>query len=200
MVFFMRQSRRDKQPVSKPREDQKIGPSDWVRAGLEALARDGIGAVRVEPLATRLGVTKGSFYWHFKDRAALHAAMLEAWRGLSTGDIIERVESGGGTGAERLGRLVELTTSNVKAARLETALRAWARSESRAVEALAEVDRKRLDYVAKLLVASGIKRDLSRTRAKLLYLALIGSFFADPSSELETNPETWRAFVSTILR
>ena len=196
----MKQSKMTSQASGKARSDQRIGPGDWVRAGLELMAEHGIDAVRVEPLAVRLGVTKGSFYWHFKDRPALYAAMLEAWHGLNTGDIIERVEAGGGTGAERLGRLIELTTSNNKAARLETALRAWARSESRAAEALADVDRKRLDYVARLLVANGLKRDVSKMRAKLLYLSLIGSFFADKSAELDTDREIWRGFVSTVIQ
>jgi AcrR family transcriptional regulator len=171
-----------------------------VRAGLQVLARDGIDAVRVEPLAARLGVTKGSFYWHFKDRADLHAAMLEAWRIVSTGEIIDRVDAAGGSGSERLGRLVELTTTNEKAARLETAIRAWARTERTVAKALAEIDGKRLDYVARLLVACGAKPDQSKTGAKLLYLAVIGSYFAGTSAELAAGPEVWRDFASTILR
>lgn len=109
------------------------------------------------------------------------------------------MEAGGGTGVERLARLVELATSNAKAARLETAIRTWARSEAKVAEALGEVDRKRLDYVVKLLMASGLKRDVSGMRAKLLYLALIGSFLTEPSTELETGPDDWRGFVLTIL-
>ena len=193
---------RAKSPIRslrKARGDQRIGPVEWVRAGLALLAKEGIDAVRVEPLAVHLGVTKGSFYWHFKDRAALHAEMLQAWRGIGTSDIIDRVDAGGGTGAERLGRLVVLSTSNDDAARLETAIRAWARSDTTVAEALAQVDRKRLDYVVELLMESGLKRDVSRLRAKLLYLALIGGFFTEPSAELETNPDVWRGFVRTIL-
>ena len=188
-----------KKTGGKARGDQRIGPAEWVSAGLVLLAKEGIDAVRVEPLAVNLGVTKGSFYWHFKDRAALHAEMLRAWLGVGTGDIIEQVEAGGGTGAERLGRLVKLGTSNGKAARLETAIRTWARSDAKVAEALGEVDRKRLDYVVKLLVANGLKRDVSRMRAKLLYLALIGTFLTEPSAELETGPDDWRVFVHTIL-
>ena len=195
----MKSPRKDVSKKRKSRNDQRIGPDDWVRAGLALLARDGIDAVRVEPLAERLGVTKGSFYWHFKDRAALHTAMLEAWRHLSTGGIIERVEADGGTGPERLNRLVERTASNASAARLETAMRSWARTEKKVAQALSEIDRKRLDYVAVLLVESGVDSDMSETRAKLLYLALIGSFFALPSNELRTDAELWLGFTRTIL-
>jgi AcrR family transcriptional regulator len=195
----MTQAHDRKKTGGKARVDQRIGPAEWVDAGLKLLAKEGIDAVRVEPLAVNLGVTKGSFYWHFKDRAALHTEMLRAWRGVGTGDIIEQVEAGGGTGAERLYRLVELGTSNGKAASLETAVRTWARSDANVAEALGEVDRKRLDYVVKLLTASGLKRDVSRTRAKLLYLALIGRFLAEPSAQLETSSDDWHGFARTIL-
>jgi len=57
---------------------------DWVEAARSAMAEGGIDAVAVEPLARRLGVTKGSFYWHFKDRKALIEAMLERWEQEST--------------------------------------------------------------------------------------------------------------------
>ena len=53
----------------------RLGPEDWVMAGFRALAADGPQAVRAETLARGLGATKGSFYWHFKDLAALHQAM-----------------------------------------------------------------------------------------------------------------------------
>src|SRR5215217_5141721 len=56
----------------------------WVGAARAAMAEGGIDAVAVEPLARRLGVTKGSFYWHFKDRRALLEATLEGWEEEST--------------------------------------------------------------------------------------------------------------------
>ncbi len=193
-----------KKKKTAPRErtskgDRKISPKDWVQVGLETLARDGIDAVRVEPLAVRLGVTKGSFYWHFKDRAAFHAAILRAWRDLNTDEIIHRVEAGGGSGSERLERLVELTMSNEKAGRVETAIRAWARTACDVASALAEIDQKRLGYVAELFMASGVERKLSMTRAKLIYLALIGSFFAGPSAALSLDPDARKEIVTAIL-
>jgi len=170
-----------------------------VRAGLSLLAQGGIDTVRVEPLAARLGVTKGSFYWHFKDRADLHTAMLEAWRQLGTIDIIDRVEAVRGSSAEQLRRLIELTSPNKKAVRLETAARAWATVDGKAARVLAEIDHKRLDYVAQLIVKNGSTPHEAKTKAKLLYLALIGSFFANSSSELELTPAVWRDFADTIL-
>src|SRR5262249_60351962 len=130
MALATRRARRESDSGSR------IGPEDWVRAGLSLLAQGGIDAVRVELLAARLGVTKGSFYWHFKDRADLRFAMLEAWRQLGTGDIIDRVEAVRGSTAEQLGRLIELRGPNKKAAGLETAVWAWAKVDGKAARAL----------------------------------------------------------------
>jgi AcrR family transcriptional regulator len=166
--------------------DPRIGPQDWVRAGLVLLAREGIDGVRVEPLAGHLGVTKGSFYWHFKDRAALYAAMLNTWRQLATRTIIETVEAEKLDSRSRLARLIELATSNAKAARLETAMRAWAQHEPSVGKVLASVDAERLDYVASLLREAGLERAAAKTRAKILYLALIA------------GPELWREVTKII--
>ena len=68
----------------------------WVDAALRAFADGGPEAVRVEPLAKALGVTRGGFYWHFADRAALLDELLDTWERRSTDEVLERVESAGG--------------------------------------------------------------------------------------------------------
>lgn len=74
----------------------------WIDAGFEALAEGGIDAVRIDPLAKSLGVTRGSFYWHFTDRAALHQAMLKEWRKRASYRIGSRIESRTSDARERL--------------------------------------------------------------------------------------------------
>jgi AcrR family transcriptional regulator len=71
--------------------------SSWIDEGLRALAAGGPDAVRIEPLAQTLGVTKGGFYWHFEDRRALLEEILDTWERASVDEVIERVEGGGGT-------------------------------------------------------------------------------------------------------
>lgn len=66
--------------------------ADWIEAALEALATQGLPAVAVEPLARRLGTTKGSFYWHFSDRSDLIGATLQHWEQRDTDDLISRIE------------------------------------------------------------------------------------------------------------
>ncbi|MET0387197.1 MAG: helix-turn-helix domain-containing protein, partial [Polyangiales bacterium] len=80
---------------------------DWVTAGLAVLAQQGADAIKVEPLARELGVTKGSFYWHFRDRDALLKAILSHWQTVATAARLARVDALGGTPAERrAGRVV----------------------------------------------------------------------------------------------
>src|SRR5256886_15604510 len=69
--------------------------STWIAHGLRALADGGPDAVRIEPLARTLGVTRGGFYWHFDDRRALLDEMLDTWERFAVDRVIERVESDG---------------------------------------------------------------------------------------------------------
>ncbi len=173
----------------------RIGRGDWLHSAFAVLVREGIEGVRVEPLAARLDVTKGSFYWHFKDRAALHAAMLEHWRAAATRDIIAQVEQAGGTPRAKLRCLIAISVHGKGAARLETAMRGWAHQDAKVAEAIAAADRERIDYVSGLLRALGVKPAVADLRARILYLMVIGSYFSaaqsmaggrDPWREIET--------------
>src|SRR5438309_4738921 len=80
----------------------------WIEEGLRALAAGGPDAVRIEPLAKALGVTRGGFYWHFADRRALLEEMLDTWERASTDEVLARVEREGGdarTKVRRAGRV-----------------------------------------------------------------------------------------------
>src|SRR5579859_5070722 len=103
-------------------------PGDWIEQGLRALATGGPDAVRIEPLAQALGVTKGSFYWHFADRRALLEAMLDTWERTSVEDVIARVERGGGDGRTRLRRLFGLARDSAsdRLLAIDLAVRDWA--------------------------------------------------------------------------
>src|SRR5258706_9400520 len=86
----------------------RLSRDDWASAALDALSAGGLAAVAVEPLAVRLGTTKGSFYWHFANRDELIAAALRLWRQASTTAVIERIESSAEPARERLRRLLTL--------------------------------------------------------------------------------------------
>ena len=128
--------------------------SSWITEGLEALAAGGVDAVRVEPIAERLGVTKGGFYGYFSGRDQLLAEMLTTWETAVTDQVIAVVESGHGTDPrERVRRLAEaINDPDQVAMRVDTevAMREWARRDPAAAEVVARVDQQRTAYLRSL--------------------------------------------------
>ncbi|MEZ4238435.1 MAG: helix-turn-helix domain-containing protein [Myxococcota bacterium] len=138
---------------------------------LALLTEAGADAVRVEPLARRLGVTKGSFYWHFAGRDALLAAALAHWEQVETLAIIAGLEAAA-PGAERLRALVRQAWAAPTAR--GRAVRAWAAHDDAAAEVVRRVDARRTDYVAAQFVAAGLPPEAAAGRARMLYAALVG--------------------------
>lgn len=145
----------------------RLEAQDWIDAALAILAEQGVDGVRVEPLAKRLGVTKGSFYWHFKDRDALLERILEHWRRHATLDIIERLERSADPTA-RFKNLLRIPFHGEKSnrgAEVELSIRLWGRRDAGARAALQEVDKLRLKYIQGLLEEAGLKRPDAIPRA-----------------------------------
>ncbi len=157
----------------------KKNRSDWLRAALRRLARHGIEGVRVEPLAKDLGVTKGSFYWHFGDRKDLLDALLDEWSETATESVIDRAEEAGTDPLARLERLTMIASEGFNA-QLELALRDWGRRDRLVGRVIEEVDGRRMDYVRQLLRESGFEPIEVETRAFLLYSALLSYALLPP--------------------
>jgi AcrR family transcriptional regulator len=147
----------------------------WIQAGLRALAQGGPDAVRIEPLAQALGVTRGGFYGHFADREALLREMLDTWERTTTDEVIERVEHGGGDARARLRRLLAVDTSVVLA--VDLAVRDWSRREPAVARRLARVDNRRMAYLRSLFGAFCSGPDDVEARCMLAYSLLIGNHF-----------------------
>jgi AcrR family transcriptional regulator len=165
---------------SKP---TRLDAAAWVAAAFDALADGGIDAVRVEPLAKALGITKGSFYWHFADRRALLDAMLDAWMQGRVAAIREQAPLRGAPTAV-LRQLADLYTRNANARGLaiELAIRALARSDDGAAKAVRGVDRERLQQVGDLFAALGWAHGEAQGRAVLFYSYLFGQSLLDPQA------------------
>ena len=159
---------------------KRLAAESWVAAALDALGVGGIEAVRVEPLAAALSVTKGSFYWHFADRRALIEAMLDSWQNGRIAAIREQVR-GANAPAAILDRLAALYTQRVhlKGLSIELAVRAFARSDKRAAGAVRAVDAERLRHVARQFVRLGFSPAQGRVRAVLFYSCLFGQSLFD---------------------
>jgi AcrR family transcriptional regulator len=160
-----------KAPHAK-KDTPNLGRDDWVDGALARLARDGIDKVSVAPLARELGVTKGSFYWHFKDRQDLLAAMVERWQRTDT-DITTEVRSGSGDAEARLRLIIELSVRQI-GGRLETALRDWARRDAEVRAAIRRVDMRRLTELRRLFGSICATAQEAEARSWLLYSLLTG--------------------------
>lgn len=156
---------------------RKLSRDEWVEGAFEAITDGGIDALRVEPLARRLKVTKGSFYHHFENRRALHLAMLAEWERRGTEQVIDDVIGEASTPLEQLRSLAKATFApNPVSDGIETSIRSWAAVDETVAEAVARVDERRLGFVAGLLRAAGMPKGLAERRARLMYRVLIGEF------------------------
>jgi AcrR family transcriptional regulator len=153
-------------------------PSRWVEEGLRALAVGGPDAVRIEPLAQALGVTKGGFYGYFSDRHALLEEMLDTWERKGIDEVIEHVEGAGGDARTRLRRLFTLASSSTdEQLRIELAIRDWARRDKSVAKRLKRIDNRRMEYMRALF--EGFCRDGDEVEAccLLAFSLFIGSPF-----------------------
>jgi len=150
--------------------------SSWIDEGLRALAAGGPDAVRIEPLAQALGVTKGGFYWHFDDRRALLEEMLDTWERVMLDEVIESVESEAGDARARLRRLFALAASG-ELLRIDLAVRDWARRDQTVAERLRRVDNSRMDYMRSLFGDFCPDEDDVEARCVLAFSLWIGNHF-----------------------
>jgi AcrR family transcriptional regulator len=160
---------------------------DWVSAAMAVLAEAGVGAVRVEVLANRLGVTKGGFYRRYRDRRALLDTILEGWVEGRIVAIQQQIDlSFGKRPAERLRDLIRFFAErlNPQGLAVELAIRQWGRSDPVAAVAVAQVDEARLAGVAALYEALGFPREEARMRAMIFYAVIFGQelLFLNPTT------------------
>ena len=157
----------------------QLSAADWLDQGLKALAARGFTALKAEPLAKAMGVSRGSFYWHFADIGAFHTAILKHWREVAAEQIIANLEAASGHD-DPISMLLRQAFGGRLS--LENAVRTWATVDSRARAAVQAIDRRRLSYVEKLLRDAGLAPDVARARAQILYWAFIG--FAQSDRQL----------------
>ncbi|WP_419916914.1 TetR/AcrR family transcriptional regulator [Candidatus Poriferisodalis sp.] len=159
----------------------RLSADDWVTAALDVLVSDGIGAVKVLPLAKRLGVTRGSFYWHFENHEALLNRLLEVWEETNSGSIIRAATLDGSI----VDRYVALMRCWLGMERfdphLEVAVRNWGRSNPELWQKLRATDERRVDACVQMLAAEVSDPVMRLHRARTIYFLQMGWY------ELEVN-------------
>lgn len=159
---------------SKPRS--QLDRNGWIDGAIEALSEEGLSGMRVEALAKRFGVTKGSFYWHFRDRQDLYEAMLQTWKDGRIRDIDKQSATPAGDECAQLQQIIDIYSANRnrKGISIELAVRDWARRDPQATAVVEEVDAYRLESARKLFVTMGLSDGEAKSRSLLLYAYVFG--------------------------
>ena len=150
----------------------RLSAEAWAQAALDVIAEQGVAAVAVEPLARRLGVTKGSFYWHFPSRDALLQAALERWEQVEQETVFGQVEAVPDP-RERLRALFQVVAHQAKLHIIYSEL-LKALDHPTVKPVIERVSRRRLDYLTASLRQAGMGRTDAQHRARLAYAAYVG--------------------------
>jgi len=178
----------------------RLSQQEWVHAATGLLCEGGIEAVRIEPLAARLGVTKGSFYHHFKNRRELHLAVLAGWEELGTREIIAEVEAGSNEARSQIRALMNLVFAvNPIGDAVETSIRSWAAVDEDAQAATTRVDEARVNFVASLFRRAGLAPAAARRRALIVYRVVIGEFVWRSTGGPASTPRELEELVDVML-
>ena len=160
--------------MSKPAK-QTLHRDGWLKKALDVLFSHGINNVKIEILARELDVTKGSFYWHFKNRDELLHDMVDWWRDNQIG-FIDGLDVLHITDAPNLIKSVIEFTHHTDDSRHDVAMREFARFDDYAAVAVAEIDRRRIEYLSALFRAADFDEAESLLRAQALYFYQVGEY------------------------
>ncbi|MFI0351165.1 TetR/AcrR family transcriptional regulator [Actinomadura sp. 9N407] len=173
-----------------------IGRQDWIEAGYQELARGGERGLAITALAARLRVTKGSFYWHFKDRGELTRALLDRWAYERTDEMLGLALGSTADPRERLRRIQALGR---EVAPIDRAMRLWAQHDPAAEDAVRHADRTLLKQITACLDDLGFAPDDARLRALMMLRTWVGGYLV-PAPFDEPGPSAERTLDILLSR
>jgi len=150
--------------------NDRLTKSDWIKHGLRTLANEGTNALKVGPMSTKLNVSRGSFYWHFRDIADFRSQILRSWQQRSTDQVIQDIAAK--AEPDRLKHLMRRAFAANRG--LDRAVRSWAAEDRYVAATVASVDARRVAYIARLLVDAGVESQKASSRAAFMYWAYLG--------------------------
>lgn len=160
-------------------QDQTTAPTTteaaWLSAAYDMLTESGVDAVKVMPLAKRLGVSRTSFYWYFKDRDALLEAMIARWEAKNTGNLIAQTEAYAESIAEALFNLFDCwLNADLFDSRLEQAIRNWGHADASVQARLDAADARRKQAMAAMFLRFGFDATQAEVRALTMLYTQVG--------------------------
>ncbi len=176
----------------------KQSKKSWLDAALQALASGGIDQVRVESLAKKLGVTKGSFYWHFKDREQFLDELLNFWAEESTQVVIANPNYP--TDSKARVRAVAADIVRHDLGKLDPHIRSWTQYDKRRARVVAKIDKVRFEFLRDLFLAAGFSIIGSDLRAQSLYRYVLGEQFISVRESMSQRLQRMQAHVDLLLQ
>lgn len=155
----------------------RLKHEDWVAGARDLLIESGVGQVRVEPLAARLGVTTGSFYWHFSGRDDLLEALIEDWMENNTQSFVRVTENEESGAEEMFTAFVDVWVQQRDfSPAYDSAMREWARTAPDVASVVRKVDRKRIGLLRSIFLKLGYDGDRAEVRSRIMYYHQVGHY------------------------
>jgi AcrR family transcriptional regulator len=181
-VITMKKSAKKVSPSTNPR----LTRDDWIAAALDTLIERGVERVKVLPLAKKLNVTRGSFYWHFKHRSELLDTLLEFWNQKNTRGLVTQAAKGNTSITDAVLGVFEIWTNEEKFdPKLDFAIREWARRSNRVRTIVEAADTERVEALKQMFSRAGYRETEAFIRARILYYMQIGYFALSVRESLE---------------
>jgi AcrR family transcriptional regulator len=160
---------------------KRLKRKDWLSGALKLLCTKGVEGVKIVPLAEQLGVTSGSFYWHFKNRKELYEALLIYWEEEMTDAAIEAAKSFKGSPTKRIWLLMEQVMSS-GLARCDLAFWHWAQSDATAKKVFKRALDKRFTFAAWMFEQAGFSKAQAESRGRMMVVYMMGESTLIPGS------------------
>lgn len=174
-------------------------PEVWLDAAYDLLVEGGVEAVKVMPLAERLGLSRTSFYWHFPDREALLAGLLDRWQAKNTGNLVARCEAEAATITEAMLNLFDCWIDpGLFDSRLEFAMRTWSLTDPSVAAAMTRADNDRIAAIIAVFCRFGYPRTEADARARTLYLTQVGYIVLRSSEDFDARMERIPSYALTF--
>lgn len=165
-------------------KSKQLTQNDWLYAALEILSTYGVESVKIVPLAKKLGVTSGSFYWHFSDRPALYDSLLDYWEREMTDKAIEAAKDYEGSPRDRIWALMEQVMDSGMA-KYDLAIGHWAKSYTKAQEVFSRTVEKRLTFATWMFEQVGFDKIQAETRGRIMVVYMMGESTLLPGDHRE---------------
>lgn len=176
-----------------------LTPQDWISAAREVLIREGAERVLVEPLAEKLGVSRGSFYWHFADRSALLEALLELWRETAHEPMRAVAADKQLSPVERYEQFMRVWVKGEPyCPDLDLAIRRWALVDANVAREVRKMDLMRIKLLTDIFTDMGYDPDEALVRARIAYFHQIGYYATDVRDGPQQRERLWPLHVKVM--